>query len=249
MKCRLNHNSHYRSVPSLSAWLPSLSGPKILTLVSLLTLGLGLFTESAAQDANLTPEQLIQLQSLPLAQRQSVLDSLARSGSQPAAQAQLSQPIEVTPRAAPAEANQLEQENTATEQAAESLAELHSMEVSGQPLGQFGYNLFAGSPTTFAPANNILVPAIYIIGPGDNVIIQLYGQQNVTHNLIVARDGTLLFPDIGPISVSGQTFEELRQQIDDILSSQLIGQRASVSLGQLRSIRIRKKMKSICWSF
>lgn len=209
-----------------------------MTLVCLLTIGHGLVTESVAQDANLTPEQLIQLQSLPPAQRQALLDSLGGSGSQPAAQVQLSQPVEVMPRTAPSEANQLVQGNTVTQQAADSLVESPVPEVSGQTLEQFGYNLFAGSPTTFAPATNIPVPATYIIGPGDNVIIQLYGQQNVTHNLIVTRDGTLLFPDIGPISVSGQSFEELRQQIDDIVSTQLIGQRASVSLGELRSIRI-----------
>lgn len=107
-----------------------------------------------------------------------------------------------------------------------------------QTLEQFGYSLFAGSPTTFAPATDIPVPANYIMGPGDTVLLQLYGQQNATYELVITREGMLLFPEIGPVAVAGLSFDELRQQITEIVSTQLIGQRASVTLGALRSIRI-----------
>ncbi len=106
------------------------------------------------------------------------------------------------------------------------------------PLTQFGYELFAGTPTTFAPATNIPVPANYVMGPGDTVVIQLYGQRNLTHELVITREGMLMFPEIGPVAVTGLSFGEMREQIQNIVSNQLIGQSASVTMGALRSINI-----------
>jgi protein involved in polysaccharide export with SLBB domain len=109
--------------------------------------------------------------------------------------------------------------------------------ITGQ-LQQFGYDLFAGSPTTFAPATDIPVPTDYIIGPGDTVIVQLYGKDNATHELIVNREGIIQFPDIGPQSVAGLTFNELKEHIRGVVSRQIIGVKASITMGNLRSVRI-----------
>lgn len=106
------------------------------------------------------------------------------------------------------------------------------------PLQQFGYELFSDTPSTFAPATNIPVPSTYIMGPGDTVIVQLYGQRNLTHELVITREGMLMFPEIGPVSVAGLNFQELRDQIQSIVANQLIGQNASVTLGALRSINV-----------
>ncbi|THB69772.1 MAG: hypothetical protein D6B28_10840, partial [Gammaproteobacteria bacterium] len=103
---------------------------------------------------------------------------------------------------------------------------------------QFGYDLFAGTPTTFAPAANIPVPLSYVIGPDDNVVIQLYGKRNGVHDLLVTREGHLNFPGIGPILVAGMTFAEMRDMVKDKIDKQLIGVKASITLGVLRSIRI-----------
>lgn len=107
-----------------------------------------------------------------------------------------------------------------------------------QLLEPFGYDLFSGTPGSFAAPTNIPAPSNYIMGPDDSVIIQLYGQRNQTYELIVNRDGSLMFPEIGPISVAGLTYQELREQIQNIVSNQLIGQSASVTLGALRSISV-----------
>ncbi len=107
-----------------------------------------------------------------------------------------------------------------------------------EPLTQFGYELFAGTPTTFAPATDIPVPANYVMGPGDTVVIQLYGQRNFTHELEITREGMLMFPEIGPVAVTGLNFGEMREQIQYIVSNQLIGQSASITMGALRSINI-----------
>ena len=111
-------------------------------------------------------------------------------------------------------------------------------EVEFEKIKQFGYDLFAGTPTTFAPAANIPVPLSYVMGPDDNVIIQLYGKQNETHDLIVNREGQLNFPGIGPVLVAGMSFAQMQEMLKDKIDKQLIGVKASITLGVLRSIRI-----------
>ena len=105
-------------------------------------------------------------------------------------------------------------------------------------LEPFGYELFEGVPTTFAPATDIPVPPEYRLGPGDTIEVQLFGKQNRQYSLVVSRDGTINFPSIGPVNVMGETFQELKQQILDRVSSQLIGTSAAINMGALRSIRV-----------
>ncbi len=75
------------------------------------------------------------------------------------------------------------------------------------PLERFGYDLFAGVPTTFAPATDIPMDADYIVGPGDTVQIQLFGKESAQYDLVITREGILQFPEIGPVSVAGLTFQ------------------------------------------
>ena len=105
-------------------------------------------------------------------------------------------------------------------------------------LERFGYDLFEGVPTTFAPATDIPVPADYTIGAGDTINVQLFGNRNERHLLVVNRSGVINFPQIGPISVAGLGFESLRDEIVLRVEEQMIGVRVGVTLGELRSIRI-----------
>ncbi len=111
--------------------------------------------------------------------------------------------------------------------------------VTGQDaLEPFGYLLFKGVPVTFAPATDIPVPADYVIGPGDEIRVQLYGSVDENYSLVVNRDGTINFPDIGPMEVAGLTFSDMRDALRERVSEQMIGVRASITLGELRSIRV-----------
>lgn len=105
-------------------------------------------------------------------------------------------------------------------------------------LKPFGYDLFFGVPSTFAPVADIPVPQDYVIGPGDAVNVQLFGNRNSEYFLSVNREGAINFPEIGPISVSGLTITELRTTITERINEQMIGVRASTTLGELRSIRV-----------
>ncbi|MGI9308436.1 MAG: SLBB domain-containing protein, partial [Gammaproteobacteria bacterium] len=105
-------------------------------------------------------------------------------------------------------------------------------------LQRFGYNLFEGVPTTFAPATDIPVPNEYRLGPGDTIEVQLFGKENRQYSLIVNRDGTINFPGIGPVNVMGEPFQKLKQAILDRVAEQLIGTSAAVTMGSLRSIQV-----------
>jgi protein involved in polysaccharide export with SLBB domain len=105
-------------------------------------------------------------------------------------------------------------------------------------LESFGYDLFERSRRAFAPDTDIPVPADYVIGPGDTVNIQLFGADNAEYFLTVTREGTIPFPEIGPINVSGLTFAAMRDTLTQRVAEQMIGVRASITLGDLRSIRV-----------
>jgi len=105
-------------------------------------------------------------------------------------------------------------------------------------LSQFGYDLFAGTPTTFAPATEIPVPPEYTLGPGDEIKVQLFGKQNAQYSMTVDREGAIAFPGIGPLAVTGMSFAEAKAFIAQQIREKMIGVSASITMGELRSIRI-----------
>jgi polysaccharide biosynthesis/export protein len=105
-------------------------------------------------------------------------------------------------------------------------------------LKPFGYDLFEHPISTFAPATNVPVPPGYVIGAGDELEIQLYGSKNFNTRLVVGRDGRVNVPQIGPISVGGQTFASAKAQVESSVERRMVGVHASVSMGDTRSIRV-----------
>jgi polysaccharide biosynthesis/export protein len=105
-------------------------------------------------------------------------------------------------------------------------------------LEPFGYDFFERSRRAFAADTDIPVSADYVIGPGDTINVQLFGSQNNEVFLPVSREGTINFPEIGPINVSGLTFTQMRDTLNQRVMEQMIGVRASITLGELRAIRV-----------
>ena len=102
----------------------------------------------------------------------------------------------------------------------------------------FGYELFSSSPTTFAPATDIPVSDDYVLGPGDEIKFQTYGNTNLKASLFISRNGDVVLPKLGPVSLVGLTFKEAKELLEKKVSSELIGSEAYVSLGTLRTITI-----------
>ncbi|MGA2563999.1 MAG: SLBB domain-containing protein [Steroidobacteraceae bacterium] len=105
-------------------------------------------------------------------------------------------------------------------------------------LKPFGYDLFDNSIVNFQSMINLPVPADYVLGPGDTLEVQLFGSQNQQLRLAVARDGHVSFPQLGPIEVGGKRYSEVKNDIEARVGRQLIGVRASVSMGETRAINI-----------
>jgi len=109
---------------------------------------------------------------------------------------------------------------------------------TGRVLPLFGFNLFTGAPSTFAPVDNIPVTPDYVIGPGDQIVIRVWGQIDGEYRLAVDRDGTINIPKIGTISVSGIKMQDLQGYVRNAIARNFRNFELSVSLGQLRSIQI-----------
>ena len=105
-------------------------------------------------------------------------------------------------------------------------------------LQPFGYELFAGEPTTFEPANQIPVSPDYLLGPGDNLNILVYGKTNESFTLEINRSGTVDFPRLGPVNLTGMTFADAKALLQERITEEMLGVQASISLGELRSIQI-----------
>jgi protein involved in polysaccharide export with SLBB domain len=109
---------------------------------------------------------------------------------------------------------------------------------TGLTLPVFGASLFNETPSTFAPVDNIPVTPDYVIGPGDELRLQIWGQVNQHGSFVVDRTGSISLPEVGTLHVAGLQFS----QLSDFLRSQL-GRvyrnfDLNVNLGQLRSIQI-----------
>lgn len=107
-------------------------------------------------------------------------------------------------------------------------------------LKPFGYDLFTKGqpPSTFAPLANTPVPSDYVLGPGDILNAQLYGEQNRLLRLGVDRDGTITIPELGPMHVSGERFSNVKQAIEARFEQRKLGVHASVSMGDTRALHV-----------
>lgn len=102
----------------------------------------------------------------------------------------------------------------------------------------FGYDVFANAPSTFSPTMDIAIPEGYIIGPGDKLSIQVFGKETIDVEMVVSREGELIFPNLGAFKVAGLSFIELKQFIRNKIQERIIGVNVVVGIASLRSMRI-----------
>ena len=107
-----------------------------------------------------------------------------------------------------------------------------------EDLKPFGFDLFANTPSTFAPVDNVPVPADYLLGPNDTLEILFYGKTNSSFSISINRDGSVDFPGLGPVGLAGLTFTEAKEMLQTRIANQMIGTKASISMGSLRSMQI-----------
>lgn len=105
-------------------------------------------------------------------------------------------------------------------------------------ISQFGYDLFAKPPSTFAPTLYVPVGPDYVIGPGDTIRIDVWGKVEGSWNVVVNNDGNISLPKAGVFGVTGLSFKELKELLHKNLSKYYTGFEMNVSMGPLRTIQV-----------
>ncbi len=180
---------------------------------------------SGANAATPSAAQIEQFKKLPASQQQSLAKSMGvdlnalKMGSSPTEQV----PVQVTkPVARPEVKKEI----------------VETIDGKKNALQPFGYDVFANAPTTFTPNLDVAVPESYIVGPGDNISIQMFGKENLDYQLSVNREGQVVIPELGPFSVVGLTYSELKEYLKAQVQQRILGVNVVVSISSLRSMRI-----------
>lgn len=102
----------------------------------------------------------------------------------------------------------------------------------------FGRDIFNNKELTFEPEMNIATPQNYRLGPGDAVVIDVYGASQKSLTTTVSPDGDIVVENFGPIAVSGLTVAQANARIRGRLGARYQSSQIKISLGQTRTISI-----------
>jgi protein involved in polysaccharide export with SLBB domain len=110
----------------------------------------------------------------------------------------------------------------------------------------FGYEIFALKPTSFEPLAFGPVAPDYLLGPGDELIVSVWGAQELNARATVNREGFIVLPDLGQVPANGYTLQAFKENLEKRLSKIYSGISregrgrtfVDVSLGKLRSIQV-----------
>ena len=102
----------------------------------------------------------------------------------------------------------------------------------------FGHDIFNNQELTFEPNMNIATPQDYRIGPGDEVIIDVYGASQKTEHCTVSPDGEVIVEGFGPIQVSGLTVAQANARVRSTLGSRYSSSQVKLTIGQTRTIMV-----------
>lgn len=102
----------------------------------------------------------------------------------------------------------------------------------------WGHDIFRSQNLSFEPNMSIATAPTYVVGPGDELIVDVYGASQKTTKAKVAPDGTINIPRIGPIPVSGMTVEQAQDRVRATMGHHYKNSTIKLSVGQTRTISI-----------
>jgi polysaccharide biosynthesis/export protein len=103
---------------------------------------------------------------------------------------------------------------------------------------KYGYNYFLSTPTTISAVGDLPLPNEYKISLNDQFTIILSGSKEAIFDLNVNLDGSILFPELGSISVVGETFQEVKTKLKNLIEQSYIGVQIDLSLKSLSAKKI-----------
>lgn len=136
--------------------------------------------------------------------------------------------------------------NTDDEELERSLSEDKGSRDKKDPTEQiFGHNIFTNENLTFEPNVNVATPVNYRLGPGDEVIIDVWGASETTIRQTISPEGSILVNNLGPVYLNGKTVKEansyLKQEFAKIysgVSGNTPSSQIKLTLGEIRSIQV-----------
>ncbi|MCL1926188.1 MAG: SLBB domain-containing protein [Syntrophorhabdaceae bacterium] len=106
-----------------------------------------------------------------------------------------------------------------------------------ESLVHFGHDLFVPFGAATPQSENLPVSSNYVVGPGDELIVRMWGRVEGTQRMVVDRDGKIFFPKFGSIYVAGKTFEEVKKLLKSKVST-IAEVNSDVGMGQMKGIRV-----------
>ncbi len=120
----------------------------------------------------------------------------------------------------------------------ETLVTTQNQENLDQENNKFGYSFFNKMPTSTFAAGDLPLPNDYVISLRDRFKVILSGSKDQTFELDVMLDGSILFPELGPIQVAGKTFSQVNNTLQKLVSDSYIGVDINLSLKELSAKKI-----------
>lgn len=114
-------------------------------------------------------------------------------------------------------------------------------------LQPFGLDIFQSPSSAFDVVLNLASPPSYLLGPGDEIVITVWGETKLNYQLQINREGNVIVPDVGPVNANGSTLSQFKQRLQNRMSSIYSGLNSrygkpntflDVSLGKLRTLQI-----------
>lgn len=107
----------------------------------------------------------------------------------------------------------------------------------------FGHDIFSNKELTFEPNQNLATPADYVLGPGDMVYIDIWGDSEENMSATISPEGSIIISQIGPVYLNGLTVNEADAYLRDLFAQKYAGfsdgtSNVSLTLGDVRSIMV-----------
>lgn len=219
----------------------------LFTLISTVAMATGALAQT------LTPAQQVQLQNLSPEQRAKLKVDLTPQ-AMPGAPLGLTAPLTKRPPTVPANGRkpvaptmgapaadpaqgELAVEPPKAEKLQETEFQRFVLGATGESLRLFGYELFADAGR-FNPAQAAAVPPSYVLGPGDELAVQVNGLVEVSDSFVIDRDGRILLPKIGPVPLAGVALRDAERVLGTYIGRVFRNFTVTVTMGRLRSIEV-----------